>query len=115
MPNIFNCLEADVLGGRLPVCSIPRNEFKLISPGLNSLKRSSDSVRTYLCGGVSTSRGEESSEELSDDPSELLEMNMLLEGPGSVDSGSVFVFDSFFNLTFFNPAVSSSSNIFSSS
>ena len=41
MPNIFIFLEADVLGGRLPVCSVPRNEFNLISPGLNSSKSKS--------------------------------------------------------------------------
>ena len=59
-----------------------------------------------LCGGVSTSRRDESSEE---------SFELLIEGPGWGDCGSVFVVDSFFNLTFSNPAFSSSSNCFSSS
>ena len=70
-------------------------------------------IRCYLCSGVSTSRGEESSDELSDEVSSV-SLNMLLEGPGSSDSGSIFVFDSLFNFTLFNPALSSSSNCFSS-
>ena len=31
MPYTFKCFEVDVLGGQL----VPRNEFMLISPGLN--------------------------------------------------------------------------------
>ena len=79
-------------------------------PGIHSL---SGPVSSYLCGGVSTSRGEESSDELSDESSDLLGLN--IEGADSSDSGSIFVFDPLLSLTFFNPALSSSSIIFSSS